>query len=65
MEDERLYEMQSSCWELCRGNGQQVGRFRRSWECNIKMNLKAVVKDIVGWTFWFGIRVIGGRLVIW
>jgi len=44
---------------------QQVGRFRLNWKCNIKMNLRAVVKDVVGWTFWFRIRVIGGRLERW
>jgi len=65
MGDERLCEMQRSCWELCRGNAQQVGRFRSCWECNIKMNLRAVLKDNVGWNFWFRIRVIGVRLVIW
>ena len=41
--------MKISCRELCRGNGQPVGRFGRSWECNIKMYLRALVRENVGW----------------
>ena len=61
-EGERLYEIQSSSREICRGNGQPLGRFRRSWQCNIETYLRAVVRKNVGWIVLVQDTVNGGLL---